>query len=119
MCYSNVPLAIERGTTFHVAAYRNAGGTGAPVGASQVTALLRRSADGGGASKYEINLRAWLTGSYWVKLSDPVEVAPDVAQRLNGAASLDTWAWSKLAADIRMGRPAAAPIHRTGELPLL
>ena len=119
MCYSAAPLAIERGAPFHVGAYRNAGGTGAPVGASQVTALLRRSGDQGGATDYEVSLRAWLIDSYWVRLSDPVEVAPDVARRLSEAALLGPWAWSKLAADVRTGRPATAPVQRTGELLLL
>ncbi len=119
MCYSAVPLAIERGAPFHVAAYRNAGGTGAPAGASQVTALLRRSGDSLGLSNYEINLRAWLVDSYWVRLSDAVEVEPDMAERLNEASALDTWAWSKLAAEVRMGRPTEAFGQRTGELLLL
>ena len=42
MCRSDSPLRLRRGTPFEPGAYRNVGGTGAPIGASQVTALLRR-----------------------------------------------------------------------------
>ena len=119
MCHSAAPLSIERGTPFDVGAYRNAGGTGAPVGSSQVTALLRRTGEPGAASDYEVNLRAWLTGGYWVRLTDPVEVEPDMATRLGTAGSLDARGWTRLAADLRRGRPTAAPAARSGELLLL
>lgn len=71
MCRSDEPLAIKRGETFDPAAFRNAGGTGAPVGFSQVTALLRRVQFGHQNSDYEANLTAWLADSYWVRLIDP------------------------------------------------
>jgi hypothetical protein len=45
MCYSPEPLVLKRGMeSFDPSMFRNAGGTGAPVGNSQVTALLRRAA---------------------------------------------------------------------------
>jgi hypothetical protein len=102
MCMSSAPLVIERGTSFDVSAYRNAGGSGAPVGASQVTALLRRSAEDLGRSDYEVNLRAWLTGSYWVKLSDPVEVEASLSERLAAISDVAGDAeWLRIASDIR------------------
>jgi hypothetical protein len=76
MCWSDKPLAIEHGTPFDPTAYRNVGGTGAPVAPSQVTALLKRTASPSAETPYEANLRAWLVESYWVRLSDPVELSP-------------------------------------------
>lgn len=74
MCHSREPLALRRGRPFDPKAYRNAAGTGAPVGSSQVTALLRRVEEESPHADYEINLSACLTGSYWVRLTDPVEL---------------------------------------------
>lgn len=71
MCFSEEPLELRRGTSFDHCAYRNAGGLGAPVGASQVTALLQQLREPATGS-YEVNLQAMLTGSYWVKLTGPV-----------------------------------------------
>ncbi|OBP72352.1 hypothetical protein BAE42_16205 [Mesorhizobium loti] len=77
MCWSDKPLLIQHGEQFDPAAYRNAGGTGAPVGASQVTALLKRASQGEGASAYEANLKAWLVAAYWVRLTDPIDCSPE------------------------------------------
>jgi hypothetical protein len=74
MCRSDEPLVLRRGDRFDPNAFRNAGGKGAPVGSSQVTALLRRVQPTDGPSDYEANLSAWLTGGYWVRLIDPVEL---------------------------------------------
>lgn len=93
MCRSEKPLAISRGEPFDVNAYRNAGRDGKPVGASQVTALLRQVAKPSESSDYEVNLRAQLEGGYWVRLSDPVDVPNHLRHRLNGAdrTSVDQW----------------------------
>jgi len=117
MCFSREPLTISRGTPFDVSAYRNAGGTGAPVGASQVTALLRRVAEPGKTSDYEINLIAWLAGGYWVRLSDPVEVAPETSTQLDHSSGLDPQGWLSLVARLRAGPQRAA--RAAGELLLL
>lgn len=77
MCWSDRPLTIQHGEPFDPAAYRNAGGTGAPVGASQVTALLRRTSLVQGTTQYEVNLRASLVGAYWVRLADPVDCSSE------------------------------------------
>ena len=116
MCFSREPLTVSRGTSFDVSAYCNAGGTGAPVGASQVTALLRRVSEPAETSDYEVNLIAWLTGGYWVRLSDPVEVAPELLAQLDESAALDPEEWLSLAARLREGPQRAA---RAGELLLL
>lgn len=82
MCWSDKPLAIEHGIPFDPGAYRNASGTGAPVGASQVTALLKRTSTSSLASPYEANLRARLVDGYWVRLADPLELTPEGAERV-------------------------------------
>ena len=75
MCYSDAPLALTQGVPFDPSAFRNVGGVGAPVGASQVTALLRQVAEPTDAPDYEANIIAWLTEGYWVRLSDPQELS--------------------------------------------
>ncbi|MCP4564146.1 MAG: hypothetical protein GY873_37510 [Bosea sp.] len=77
MCRTENKLELKSGKSFDPGAYRNAGGTGAPVGASQVTALLRRVSAESEQSDYEENLSAWLTAGYWVRLADPIELSPD------------------------------------------
>ncbi len=74
MCRSEAPLRLVRGVPFDPAAYRNASGTGARVGASQVTALLRRVEEPNDNAAYETNMVAQLVGSYWVRLTDPVQL---------------------------------------------
>jgi hypothetical protein len=69
ICKSDWPLTLECIRPFDVTAYRNFGGTGAPVAASQVTALLRRVSGEKLEGPYSINMRAHLTGDYWVKLA--------------------------------------------------
>ncbi|MDP2359026.1 MAG: hypothetical protein Q8M31_23615 [Beijerinckiaceae bacterium] len=73
MCWSDKPLAIRYGEPFDPSAFRNAGAAGAPVGASQVTALLRRISRDGNSTSYEVNLRSKLVGAYWTRLLDPAE----------------------------------------------
>ena len=89
MCWSDKPLAIERGIPFDPAAYRNAGGTGAPVGASQVTALLKKTASPSVSTPYEANIRAWLVESYWVRLIDPVELLAASITEITAGPSLE------------------------------
>jgi hypothetical protein len=106
MCRSDAPLAIRRGEVFDPSAYRNVGGDGAPVGASQVTALLRRVQPTNAAADYEANIVATLTGSYWVRLIDPVEI--DTAERslVDAAGNLSVIEWCRTIARIR-GGPSA------------
>ena len=71
VCRSDRPLVFGDYGPFDPDAYCNLGGTGAPVGASQVTALLQRTGLPSSDPSYRINLRAELTGPLWVKLTDP------------------------------------------------
>lgn len=72
MCRSDVSLTVADEGPFDPSAFRNFGGGGV-VGTSQVTALLERCAPNG-FSDYRIAMRAQLTGGFWVKLMNPVEV---------------------------------------------
>lgn len=105
MCRSDEPLAIKRGEAFNPAAFRNAGGTGAPVGFSQVTALLRRVEVDHDGSDYEANLNAWLADSYWVRLTDPVELDMDRLRILADIARQPLDGWCELVSHIR-GAPS-------------
>ena len=103
MCRSSHPLSIKRGETFDPNAFRNAGGTGAPVGNSQVTALLKRIAPDAAVTGYEVNLTAWLTDSYWVRLSDPVELDALRLEMLADAADGSVADWCETVAAIKAG----------------
>lgn len=102
MCRSNQPLHLAQGPPFHVEAYRNASATGGKVGASQVTALLKRTSEPAQEAGYEVNLSASLTDSYWVKLVDPVEVSPGKLAMLDEADTLQPKCWRELARAIRV-----------------
>jgi len=103
MCFSNAQLQITRGIAFDPHAYRNAGGTGAAVGASQVTALLRRVGPPASISDYEVNLQAQLIGSYWVRLSDPIILSSEKLSILDGQACAYNDTWLSLVSRLRDG----------------
>jgi hypothetical protein len=106
MCHSDDPLVIARGRRFDPAAFRNAGGTGAPVGYSQVTALLKRVGVESSSSDYEANITAWLTDSYWVRLTKPVELDAARLAVLSSAGEGGVNELREAAALVRGGRPA-------------
>ncbi len=76
---------------------------GAPVGASQVTALLRRVAKDSGTPGYEANFTAWLTASYWVRLTDPVELDSPRLALLAAATEGSVSDWCDAVTRIRGG----------------
>ncbi len=47
---------------------------GAPIGASQVTAIVRRTETSGSAGDYSVAFRAALVAPYFVRLRDPAPV---------------------------------------------
>ncbi|RWK44844.1 hypothetical protein [Mesorhizobium sp.] len=116
MCRSEEPLLVRRGEPFDPAAFRNAGGTGAPVGASQVTALLRRVAADSDDADYEVNLNAWLAESYWVRLIDPAELDLGKLAMLHTLADLEPENWCKAVAEIRGGLPEIQETKARGTL---
>lgn len=103
MCRSDVPLELRRGESFDPSAFRNAGGTGAPVGASQVTALLKRVEEDHDAVDYEANLTAWLADSYWVRLTDPIELDPARLALVADSGQVAVARWLEIVAQIRAG----------------
>jgi hypothetical protein len=102
-CFSPEPLRInlER-TKFNPTNYRNAGGTGALIGNSQVTALLvqQEEKQTSSANEYSVDLRAMLTGSYWVKLVDPLPL-DQKAQKLIDSSDISPSAWVSFVAEVR------------------
>jgi hypothetical protein len=105
MCESSAQLKLGDLGPFDPSAYRNVGESAGRVGASQVTALLRRVSSHGPMSDYRINLKARLVKSYWVKLEDPVILRAAERTKLNWATSnvhqLTSCTWRQVAADIR------------------
>lgn len=101
MCRSEASLILRSGIDFDPASYRNAGAAGAPVGASQVTALLQPAAPSGGKPGYEANMTAELTGSYWVRLADPQELDRAAQDALSQADGISADAWRALARQLR------------------
>ncbi|WP_133366483.1 hypothetical protein [Qipengyuania sediminis] len=101
MCRSDRPLELRRGEPFDPTAFRNAGGTGAPVGSSQVTALLRRVGVEQEAADYEANLSAWLAGSYWVRLTDPLEIDAEGRAALAAMSELNGSGWTQAITNLR------------------
>ncbi|WP_133866873.1 hypothetical protein [Azorhizobium sp. AG788] len=108
MCYSDRVLGLQNGCAFDPSAFRNAGGTGAPVGASQVTALLRRVSKSREETDYEVNLAAWLTAGYWVRLADPAELSPEF-ERINAMKKSSAEDWLEFVDWARRGIDRAGP----------
>ena len=108
MCRRDMPIALGDLGPFNPKAFRSVGGRGAPVGASQVTALLRltdpTAADD---ASYRANIRAKLVGGYWVRLTSPVRLRPATAKpllaRLRDVDGLSNGKWIELVAALRHG----------------
>ena len=118
-CKSGAPLALSDYGAFDSGAFRNAGGTGLKIGASQVTALAERVRPDSTASDYRVNLQAELTGAYWVKLCDPILLSSPAQHRTYEAVAAPGLAddeWLDLVMSLRSQASRAA--CRTG-LPLL
>jgi hypothetical protein len=111
VCHSAAPLVLDDLGPFYPSMYRNVGGTGAPIGASQVTALLKRCADPCPEPGYRINIRAQLTGSYWVRLADPIKIGGSNRalweRRLSSLALLTVSTWREFVGTLRDGGTAA------------
>ena len=116
MCHSDTSLTLRRGEPFDPSAFRNASGTGAPVGASQVTALLRRVAERTKASDYEANITAWLEESYWVRLIDPIELDRSKRALLGDTENFTVDEWCSAVAEIRRGPSSVRSGKREGAL---
>lgn len=108
-CFSAHSLKLAgNNEAFFSSSYRNAGGRGAPVGASQVTALLVPAAAAPDSEEagYAVDMRASLTGSYWVKLVDPLPLEDRALDLIERAAS-DIGDWNELVSELR-GKPSTS-----------
>jgi hypothetical protein len=86
VCYSDSCLTepLTNGTAIDRSLLRNLR-TGAMVGSSQVTSVVRRINESvGSGPEYAIRLRARLVAPYFIELSDPVPVDDHVRPRLPG-----------------------------------
>ena len=101
VCWSRVPLRLEYGTGFDHRAYRNVSPARAPVGPSQVTALLELVGEPSYPAAYEVNLRAWLSASCWVRLASPRELSTEKVAALNQCEDLSTHDWIEFVSDLR------------------
>lgn len=94
VCRSEEPLVLGDYGPFDPGFFKNYSGTGRPVGASQVTALVCRAKQGKRRSEYRVNLTATLTGSYWVRLTDPFLLdgtGRDLIERRPKSADRSSW----------------------------
>ncbi|NNU64352.1 hypothetical protein G9X67_03500 [Rhizobium sp. WYCCWR 11152] len=113
MCQSDCKLELRYGYPFHHYTYRNAGPNGGQIGASQVTALLTRDASIETAiAQYEINLQARLTGSYWVRLTDPLPLSESQIALYNSADVINPSDWIGFVSDLREKTSTRADTER-------
>ena len=111
MCFTDSPLELsEDGARFNHHSYRNVSQQSAPVGPSQVTALLKLTNASDDipptlTTSYQADLQAWLTGSYWVRLSDPVLLRPEHLAALSQAFDLEAGEWFNIVSVIRSSEP--------------
>lgn len=103
ICQSDLPLEIQDGEEFNVTEYRNVGGKEAPVGASQVTALLKHLPleSLASPSPYRVSMRSNLTDGYWVKLTRPVLLPANLRRELAEINDTDIDAWLDLSQRVR------------------
>lgn len=111
MCFTDSPLELsEHGASFNHLSYRNVSQQSGPVGPSQVTALLKLTDANDDnpptlTASYQTDLQAWLTGSYWVRLSDPVMLRPEHLSALGHASDLEAEEWFNVVSAIRSSEP--------------
>lgn len=120
MCYAKEPLRLGDYGAFDPNCFRNAGRNAGAVAPSQVTALLKRVAIDDGRGSYRINVRADLTGSYWVKLTDPVcfdgAERDGLLRQLDELDPRDVESWLVLVSAAR--RDSGLPSSRSHQLQL-
>ncbi|WP_072386854.1 hypothetical protein [Hyphomicrobium sp. CS1BSMeth3] len=100
MCRTDQALALDDLGPFDPSIWRNVSEAGRPVGASQVTALVRRVGDTIGSAAYRVNLRAVLTKGYWVKLGSPLQIPKrkqgELLEALQDLAHISPSDWLRL-----------------------
>lgn len=108
MCHAEQPLKLADLGAFDPTAYLNVSEAARPVGASQVTALLRRVAGEQEDAGYRINLRASLVKSSWVKLGKPLELSArrrgELSEMLRFIGAMTPTDWLRLVLGVRSER---------------
>ena len=111
MCFTDSPLELaDDAACFDHLSYRNVSKQCAPVGPSQVTALLQLTDPGDDypptlTTSYQADLQASLTGSYWVRLCDPVLPRPEQLAALSDTSRLEPRFWLDIVSAIRDAEP--------------
>jgi hypothetical protein len=116
MCHSSYPLSMGDYGPFDHLAYRNLSEAGGTIGASQVTALVKKVTRYGSDARYRVNLEASLVGSYWVKLVDPVLLGSHHRDLIDHSSSLNVDDWLLLSSQLRQ---AQADLEDEDSQPLL
>ncbi len=103
ICHSDTPLQLDEGEVFDLANFRNVGGRSAPVGSSQVTALLKPSPanSDGSSTPYRVAMRASLIDGYWVRLTRPVLLPTALTYDIASFDRTDLDDWTSLADRVR------------------
>lgn len=108
MCHAEQPLKLADLGAFDPNAYLNVSEAARPVGASQVTALLRRVAGEQDNAGYRINLRASLAKSSWVKLGKPLELSTrrrsELTEMLRFIGEMTPTDWLRMVLGVRSER---------------
>lgn len=105
MCHADDGLELTDMGAFDPSAYLNVSEAARPVGASQVTALLRRVSSEVACGGYRINLKASLAKSFWVKLGNPLELASrrrsELEELLQSVRQMSVSDWARLVLAMR------------------
>ena len=114
MCFADSPLKLTNdGVAFNPSSYRNVSKESAPVGPSQVTALLEPTENYDHnprylTNTYRVDLQARLVGSYWVRLTDPVKANPERLSLASLSSNMEELEWCEFVKAIRC--PNTLPI---------
>jgi hypothetical protein len=116
VCRSDRKLELKYGIPFDHHMYRNAGPNGGQIGASQVTALVTRNTSvETTTAQYEVNLEAKLTGSYWVRLTDPLLLSESQVALYNCVDATSSLDWIEFVSNLRQKTSTRAEIgHQLG-----
>ena len=103
-CFSKNCLELSGNGNVDVGTIRNLA-TGNPLGASQVTAVVRKSGDGGGR-EYPIAFRASLVPPFYARLAQPVLLTKADMELLNEAVHGTVHDWGNVSREFRSATTA-------------
>ncbi len=111
VCRSGMSLGVQAHGTIGLAHFRNLGSNTPRIGSSQVTAILEHLPTSDDGTLYGVDLVADLVAPYFVRLTDPVLLAPPVKDALDDMirAGDDLKEWVTFVRQLRRG---TAPLVR-------